>query len=370
MNVLLVNSRIRSLCGLYWARVGLIILSMAIAAGLFFAFLGLRSARTKAGKRVQSVDYAALQKVLDHNPRALFQFDSELSYRLKPRFAGFRHESGDSPHFTNSRGLLGREEVRTESDVRRVLFLGDSVTYGAGVPFEAVFTSRLRQLAGSDWQFSNAGCPGWSTHQEILYYRNYLSDIEWDAICLVFCLNDLVQFEWVYDTDTSFRMSAEVLDNGGFRGVGKGFFALRTARSRARFLANEALAPLAQHNNTVMAAWDNERWDVFEKNVFCPLLVSNRVPRLCIAVLPTRAQIEALQRGAPPMTALFPQKRLEELCRVADIPFWDLTDGFCAAGENFAHLYVKDVSVLHLSAEGHDLAARILWPLIQQVVPP
>src|SRR5207249_294185 len=110
-------------------------------------------------------------------------------------YKGFRWESWDFPHATNSRGLLGSAEIDPAPAVGKVVFLGDSVTYGDAVPFENVFVSLMQGLAGPEWQLLNAGTPGWSTHQELRYFDRYLWDVNWRAVVIVFCLNDLVKFE-------------------------------------------------------------------------------------------------------------------------------------------------------------------------------
>ena len=91
-----------------------------------------------------------------------------------------------------------------------MLFLGDSVTYGDGVAYEHVWVSVMQNLVSRSFQLANGSCPGWSTYQQILFFKKYLSNIDWKNIVIAFCLNDLVKFEWVYSSDKTFKMSAEI----------------------------------------------------------------------------------------------------------------------------------------------------------------
>jgi len=157
-----------------------------------------------------------LKRRLEEDPKSIFIFDSYTSYRLKPSFKGLRHDSKTLPHVTNSRGILGEEELNPDPSVKKILFLGDSVAYGEHVPYEDVFISRMAEQAGNGYQLLNAGCPGWSTHQELAAYRQYFSDLPIDEVVVIFALNDLLRFEWVWRDDNSFQMSTELWGLGGW----------------------------------------------------------------------------------------------------------------------------------------------------------
>jgi hypothetical protein len=73
----------------------------------------------------------------------------------------------------------------------------------------------MQQLRGGSYQIANAGTPGWSTHQEFKYFDKYLSHIDWDAVVIVFCLNDLMRYECGYGGESGFTMSDEIKEFGG-----------------------------------------------------------------------------------------------------------------------------------------------------------
>ncbi|MEQ1894392.1 MAG: SGNH/GDSL hydrolase family protein [Planctomycetota bacterium] len=68
--------------------------------------------------------------------------------------------------------------------VKRLLFLGDSVTDRHRV------MDALAARLGPGYEYWNAGVFGYSTEQELIYYRDYLGSIQADHVVLIFHLND------------------------------------------------------------------------------------------------------------------------------------------------------------------------------------
>jgi hypothetical protein len=91
--------------------------------------------------------YGTLQKFADR--RALGERSPLFHHTLKP-MAEYRYQRwGDFRHsvFTNSLGFRDRAvvELPLTSDRYRVLFLGDSFTYGVGLPYEKTFACLVEQ---------------------------------------------------------------------------------------------------------------------------------------------------------------------------------------------------------------------------------
>jgi lysophospholipase L1-like esterase len=97
----------------------------------------------------------------------------------------------------NSLGLRGSEPVRPKAlDQRRLLFVGDSVTYGGGrireeQLFARIVESQARQK-GKNWEVVNLSAPGWSPQNWWKYIqRNGLHDA--DVVVLVLPECDLAR---------------------------------------------------------------------------------------------------------------------------------------------------------------------------------
>lgn len=322
-----------------------------------------RSLRT-GGVPLDKEREAILKIRLEEDPKSIFIFDSYTSYRLKPSFKGIRHDSKSLPHATNSRGILGEEEINPDPSVRKVLFLGDSVAYGEHVPYEDVFISRMAEQAGDDYQLLNAGCPGWSTHQELAAYRQYFSDLPVDTVVIIFALNDLLRFEWVWRNDNSFRMSAEL------RGLGGLTHSKLTARAlkeiRDRFWNTRELRPLANLNNTCLNSYLLAKWVDWFNRIQPAIREIAEKKCLIIVAVPARPQLEALNLGGDPDTVLLPQRQLEHFCSVNGIEYVNLLEAFKKKSSEYeSDLFLHGgLGLLHFSSEGHQRVAEYLLPII------
>jgi GDSL-like lipase/acylhydrolase family protein len=335
-------------------------LGIAVAFGAATAILAWRS----RAREVRRADYPALQVQLDYNPKSLYIFDEDTSYRLKPRYTGFRWETKNSPHITNSRGLLGPAEIDPSRSVRKVIFLGDSVTYGDRVPIESVFVSRIQEMAGAGWQLMNAGTPGWSTHQELKFFDRYMTDVPWRAVVVVFCLNDLVRYEWVWRSDRLLSLSDEMRAVSGLPALqARTAKALELTALRNTFRKQPSTAILADVNTAVLRAWDRDDWVTYERDVLGPWLQKHAALPVMIVIAPTREQLKALAAGAPRDVVLFPQARLTRICTEAAVSCVDPVDAFGRLDPD--RLFADD---LHFTEAGHAALAGYLWPRLERFV--
>ncbi|HET9315556.1 MAG TPA: SGNH/GDSL hydrolase family protein [Vicinamibacteria bacterium] len=152
-----------------------------------------------------------------------FESHPRYAHVLKPNFRQtFRYPGGFSYEVrTNSLGLRSdREFELARDDVKRVLLLGDSFTFGEGLPVEHTFASQLDALLNGDgprrYDVLNAGVGGWGTLQEVTYALDHLPRLRPHAIVLTFCGND---------PDDDARFLAKDVDNekGRFYFPGKIF---------------------------------------------------------------------------------------------------------------------------------------------------
>lgn len=96
----------------------------------------------------------------------------------------------------NSRGIRGPEIAETRPPgARRVLVLGDSFAEGYTVEFadlcSEVLQRELNDGGGPSYQIINAGTAGYSTDQELLYFRSEGVRYRPDVTVLLFYVNDV-----------------------------------------------------------------------------------------------------------------------------------------------------------------------------------
>lgn len=114
----------------------------------------------------------------------IYRYDADLGWVTVPNaraeFTGSRTVSVQN----NSMGLRDIEHDRGGSP--RILFIGDSFTWGFDVETKDRFTEILRRkLPQAD--IYNAGVPGYGTDQELLLLAKIWDAIKPDAVVLIFC---------------------------------------------------------------------------------------------------------------------------------------------------------------------------------------
>lgn len=119
--------------------------------------------------------------------RELRQFRGDEAYAryfcLDPEF-GFRPELGTELY--NVYGTVTNAYAPAcPPGVRRVLFIGDSVTFRG-----AVIRALRRRYGETDYEYWNAGVESFNTVQEAAFYERYNRRIEPDQVVLTFHLND------------------------------------------------------------------------------------------------------------------------------------------------------------------------------------
>jgi lysophospholipase L1-like esterase len=127
--------------------------------------------------------------------------DPRVLFEPRPDFKGF---SEGTLVTTNSQGLRERDwPLDKPADTRRVLFLGDSVTFGAGVrdsePFPRLLELDLEVDTLSRIQTINGGVVGYNTIQELGRLEDVGLAYQPDTVVLTFVVNDLLESFSIFD---------------------------------------------------------------------------------------------------------------------------------------------------------------------------
>ena len=128
--------------------------------------------------------------------RNFWKFDSQLGWYHNPNVhADFSHPEFDVKVRTNGLGLRD-ENIDPHDQRQKVLFLGDSLTWGFGVEEEERFTERLQEsLPGI--RVVNAGVSGYGTDQELLLYEKLQGVIAPDIVAVLVFKNDFQNIDSV-----------------------------------------------------------------------------------------------------------------------------------------------------------------------------
>jgi lysophospholipase L1-like esterase len=301
----------------------------------------------------------------------IFERDAALGWKLRP---GARDVWGDVPVEINAKGLRGPElDYEKPAGVRRILYLGDSVTFGFKLAshaqtFPYLAEPILERGIGGEIETINAGVGGYSPWQQRRFLETEGIRYDPDLVVLCFVLNDVV----------------EKFELARFGGSGRGYQLAHTARSwTERVLSHTAIGrfgmrwqarlrygedlpagaaaletlevqtlAVAPHNEKVRLAWEITLANVEEIVAFCE---SRKLPLIVVA-FPYAFQFQNAELLAAP------QRRLRQFASERGVPLIDLLPIFetrrKADRQETPEAFFLDWS--HLSAEGHRMAAEAI----------
>ena len=127
----------------------------------------------------------------------LYMKDKELGWQLRPYAEDVL---GPTRAKINGKGLRGPElDYSKKAGVKRILFLGDSVTFGVtSDTYQDIFPWQIefmieQQSLFDDIQSINAGVGGYSPWQEYIYFSREGLKYDPDLVVVSFVMNDVVE---------------------------------------------------------------------------------------------------------------------------------------------------------------------------------
>jgi lysophospholipase L1-like esterase len=167
--------------------------------------------------------------------------------------------------FINADGFRDRDyRPGAAPDTLRIVVLGDSITFGWGVPAEEGFVKVLEQAlsespGGRPYEVLNLGVGGYNTQQEVELYRVKGRRYAPDVVVLAYVLNDAVP------SDVFLEMALE-LERGSASERGDGADTCGSLRSEFVAWIVERARRLGQRRTAPFPTWvreshaDPERW--------------------------------------------------------------------------------------------------------------
>lgn len=140
----------------------------------------------------------ALRPVADlhRKPTTIFMRDEALGWRLRP---GVVDDWAGVTVRINAKGLRGPElPYARESDALRILYLGDSVTFGFRLPeaehaYPYAVQRHVEAATGRRVETVNSGVGGWSPWQQLVWLRQEGVRYAPDLVVVGFVLNDVTE---------------------------------------------------------------------------------------------------------------------------------------------------------------------------------
>jgi lysophospholipase L1-like esterase len=276
-----------------------------------------------------------------------------LGYQLAPD-----HSSGSIR--TDSNGL--RLRPPDSAPVRyKILLIGDSISFGSGVPYEKSFApvleANLTAELGQTTAVWNAGVPGYNTDQESITLDRIGPFVKPDLVVVQFCMNDYLDPPQLTSGGTLDATKTE--GNSGFS-----FMAL-AYHSRVFVFVKEKFKELQQARPEWFPVWAHyihyiQRRPGWERAKRALLHIQETAKELNATVLlvifPVEQQLRIGDRAA--------QDDLVGFARFHQIAVLDLYPVFRSHWRDGLYVnYWKEARVvdkLHLNERGHALVARAI----------
>lgn len=140
---------------------------------------------------------AGVESFIPDESELITEYDSVLGWRKKPLASRtYRTSEFTVTETTNSRGLRGPEYAfEKPADTYRILLLGDSFAEGYTTGLDSTAGRVLERLLDSDGkkrsEVINGGTAGYSTDQELLFFREAGRMYKPDLTVLLFYANDV-----------------------------------------------------------------------------------------------------------------------------------------------------------------------------------
>ena len=367
---------------LVWATAGLLSVGLAV---LLRRIPALRRGTTREGAALATLVVLSLAVpvgLLEFALRPWFVPPRTTTLFERDAALGWRHRRGvhtvweGVPVQINSHGLRGPEVPHAKpAGVVRILWLGDSVTFGDKMsddadtfPFAA--TVMLTPIDAVRVEPINAGVSGYSTWQELQYFREEGLRYDPDLVVVDFVPNDVTEFleltrfggawEGWQLWYTRSRLQQALGHSALVQFLTKGLAQVRFggdvpgAARGEEVISGQALVD-APDRPDVQAAWERALEDLAE---IVALARAKSIP-VVLVVFPFAFQMERID-GTPP-----PQQTLRTFAAAHAVPFLDLLPRLqaCAAAEGgTTDDYFLDH--IHLTRHGHRVVAAAVAEFI------
>jgi hypothetical protein len=279
-------------------------------------------------------------------------YDAELGYRLNPARPGINHLSVRGPEIA----------IPKPKDTYRILFLGDSIPWD-----REGFVKRFTQHIGVDPQYEviNASVFGYTTYQEVTFFKRYLRDTSPDVVIWVYCLNDNHKFLHQFDERGTMLVTDEAneslkIHNFWDRIVSRSYL-LSALKIRLMAARNDA-APTKffwEQRVDFNVAWKDYTWPTYEGYLKeMRDLLASMGTKLVLVVIPYEPQLDYRNDVANYDYATKPQRILGDLCKKYDILCLNTYAAFARSYNQSKPLFRDKI---HLNEDGQILTESLIF---------
>lgn len=323
----------------------------------------------------------------------VYKDDPLISYRLKENYRGVHK----TPEFkvkveTNSDGLRDYEHpFKKEEGIYRILFIGDSFTFGEGVEVEESYPKVTERLlnergVGKRIEVLNASAFSWGPSEEYLYLKHYGSKYKPDMVILGYNVNsDIWQSRYgLFDVDND-RLIYTGTENANkrlnrFLRKIPGYMFIRE-RSELLALVRRMINDFVDRD--VNRAYGDMQLSLFEGKPNDDVQESLRITeailkrikdmskkegyQFLLLLIPSREQLDPARFGYPERSVTGnPNMYIKRICDEAGIQVIDLISSFKGLHKSPDELYYP--ANAHWNKEAHKFAGGILAQQLESLL--
>jgi hypothetical protein len=318
-----------------------------------------------------------------------FACHPELGYIPVPGQQGERKLPGvfTFRYSNNSLGWRGRREYREVKPTEyRVLFLGDSFTYGIGVDDDQTFAVQVgKDLRAGRWsvEVMNAGCPGKGTDYELKCFQTVAYKFHPDIVALGFFGNDFqdnARGEY-YTVGTRRELRAKSLncnpdDIKTMLGRLPGYnwliswsqaanlvkqagvdFMVHRAQNNSPEVRNDLVVSYSRGANGYVTAANQDLTRIYVEQLNAA--VKQAGGALLMFYIPISQEVLEYRQTR---TTSADERAIQRLAAENGLTLWSLTPLLAHSGQPIERLYYQEG---HWTAAAHEIAAHYLSRLIQ-----
>lgn len=293
-------------------------------------------------------------------------YDEELGYRLNPAQPGVNDLSVRH----------GEISIPKPTGLNRTLILGDSIPWDRD-GFVKLMSER-RDVPGV-YETINASVPGYTTFQELTFFKRYLLQTDSNLVIWSYCLNDNHKFLHQFDPKGGMLATPEAAQSLAIHNswdvvVSRSYLLsalwFRLMAYRQQHTNEDHSGFVWEQKTDFNTAWKELYWTSYEEYLKEMLrLVVEKDTHLALVVFPYEPQLEYRHDKANFENAVKPQRILLALCQKYKVQCLDLYPVFSDAYDHGEKLYRDGI---HLNDRGHRLTANTLddFLVANKLLPP
>lgn len=293
----------------------------------------------------------------------VFKKDSQLFWKLRPAQKISSRFFEGKEYNINSAGLRG-EEIPQKSDLPRIVAIGNSCTFGWGIPENETYINRLGALINDDPSLPkveaiNGAVPGYSSFQGRRFFLSDILPLKPDVVTIMFAWND----QWAAAgniADKDQQMPPEAIIN-----VQNFLSRLKIYRLAKKLILSAVEKPLEEKFDRENPVYRVSIPDIYDNlNVIVqqcrregitPILLTSPIPSLDKYYPPGKQSLMHLYHQ-------YYNQQIHSLARDTRTALIDLAAEFDRYNDLFDNAAMDPI---HFNARGHQVAADMIFDYIK-----